>query len=314
MKLIAKYKCYLNRYYNFPVSISSVSSSSSGASTASSNSTSSSATTNICISGTHVFSQYKAIIFGIVILLLIELLQIPYLYNCYSSYSLHVVYLIALLVQLMYLLLNAFIWIILTLKNKWKLNFTLKFQILLWHTLFYNYLNEYYGGVNSTECGVHTSTAKNEKVDVDNQNLQVKMLLMRKQQQIPKSFVNVISITNDKLNKMDKNQMICDENNCEENLVNNLSLCNDNRSECSTATTLLSQNTNFRAKLTGCNQSSLNYAVNKQHQQHLHHIANNPAIIKKIAQMNRQKKIVQVDPRQRNEHSLWNEFIVNENN
>ena len=326
LKLISKYKCYLNRYYNFygnNTPSASSSSSSSTASTASTASTSSSASSTYinetCFTGSHVFSQYKAIIFGIVILLLIEVLQIPYLFNCYSNYNAHICYLIALLVQLIYLLLNAFIWIILTLKHKWKLNFTLKFQILLWHTLFYNYLNEYYGSMNPNP-NIHTSTAKNEHVDVDNQNLQVKMLLMRKQQQIPKSFVNVISSTNDRLNSMDKNRLIInDGNNCyDNNLVNNLS--NDNRSDTGTTSSILSQQTtNFKARVINCNQSQTTQNVNKQTQ--------NPAIAKKIAQMNRNKKLIQADPRQyhqqqqlRNVHTnsssnlvtSWNEFIVNE--
>ena len=335
LKLITKYKCYLNRYYNFHVNVtpratssssSSSAASSSSSSTSSTSSASSSLINEICLTGSHVFTQYKAIIFGIVILLLIEVLQIPYLYNCYTSYNTHVAYLIALLVQLVYLLLNAFIWIILTLKHKWKLNFTLKFQILLWHTLFYNYLNEYYGSVNSN---IHTSTAKNEQVDVDNQNLQVKMLLMRKQQQIPKSFVNVIGIANDKLNtnnnSLDKNRLLIrDEDSCEDNnMVNNLS--NDTRSDCGTASTLLSQQTtNFKARVINCNPTTQMTFPNKHNQ-----VGQNPAIIKKIVQMNRNKKLMQADPRQLHQHqpqlrsdhtnsssnlvTSWNEFIVNEN-
>jgi hypothetical protein len=316
LKLIAKYKCYLNRYYNPPLSTGTSSSASSTSSTAS--------TTYSIMETVHqtsllVLTQYKAIIFGIVILLMIEVLQIPYLYTCYSSYNFNIAYLIALLIQLVFLLLNAFIWIILTLKQKWKFNFTLKFQILLWHTLFYNYLNEYYSGVHH-DIGTNTTTSG--KSDVESQNIQVKMLLLRKQQQIPKSFVNVISITNEKLNKIDENELVGAD--VEEN-INNLSIYNDNRSECSTATTSISQpqQVSYKARIStndlpiNSNNNNNNNRVNNQH----YTLQHNPQIVKKIVQMNRNnKRIIHVDPKQQQQKydsniiSSWNEFNVNERN
>lgn len=91
-----------------------------------------------------ILTQYKAIIIGISIILLVELIQIPYLYTCYTKYfSTNIqLYFIALCFQLLYLFYNSILWIILSFKQTWSINFTAKYHIILWHYIYSNKLRQ----------------------------------------------------------------------------------------------------------------------------------------------------------------------------
>lgn len=81
--------------------------------------------------------QYKIIITGIVILLLIEIFRIPFLYLCFCKYlfSSSEIYLVTLLFELIYLVFNSFIWILFSFKTKWRVHFSSKFRVLLWNKM-----------------------------------------------------------------------------------------------------------------------------------------------------------------------------------
>lgn len=90
-----------------------------------------------------VQNQYKAILAGIVLLLAIEIFQIPFIYTFYMSYMYRnlEIYLMALCAQLVYLLANALFWILLSFKPDWTVRFTANYRVLYWNRMFTEYIH-----------------------------------------------------------------------------------------------------------------------------------------------------------------------------
>ncbi len=91
-----------------------------------------------------VKNQYKAILIGIVSLLLIEASRVPLIYSFYTKYfhkNSREIYLVALILHLVYLVFNAFFWILLSFKTDWTVRFSADFRALFWNRLFTEYFH-----------------------------------------------------------------------------------------------------------------------------------------------------------------------------
>ncbi len=103
---------------------------------------------NLRVENSSIFSkigvknQYKAILVGILFLLVLEAFRVPLIYSFYIKYfqtNSRDVYLIALILHLIYLVSNALFWILMSFKTDWTVKFTSDFRVLFWNRLFTEY-------------------------------------------------------------------------------------------------------------------------------------------------------------------------------
>jgi len=139
-------------------------------------------------------------------------------------------YLVSLCSQLVYLLYNSMLWMIISFKTNWKINFSSKFQILLWHTIYSN------NTPNENPKDKRSFVKMNQR-DFEINQSQIRMLMLRRQNELlnkpqhyTKKRVTTINDAFQDARKAGIQVYVRDETRCTPI---------DNRSDCSTTHTLM---------------------------------------------------------------------------